>query len=140
MGVTESVRSGWVALSELPGSARPGQRPCRDECGVGAHLTTQKPHPLARDRVPAGRAPCVGVCYRACLIALLLTGQRGPGTISGKKLLVSNYRHMLGGALGASAVSGQLSRRIKEPAMLIGLIIVIALVLTFMMLRRHRRL
>jgi hypothetical protein len=47
---------------------------------------------------------------------------------------------MLGGALGASAVSGQLSRRIKEPAMLIGLIIVIALVLTFMMLRRHRRL
>jgi uncharacterized membrane protein YfcA len=43
------------------------------------------------------------------------------------------------GALGASAVGGQLAQAIKEPAMFIGLVIVIAVFAAYMMLRRRRR-
>ena len=69
-----------------------------------------------------------------------LRGQSGPGAVSGRKLLVSNYRYSVRAALGASAVGGQLAPGpLKELAMFIGLVIVIAVFATYMMLRRRRR-
>jgi hypothetical protein len=71
----------------------------------------------------------------ACVVSL------AQAAVSGRKLLVSNYRYSFKSSTGSSrlrrpASSGQS----KEPAMFIGLVIVIAVFAAYMMLRSRRRL
>lgn len=70
----------------------------------------------------------------ACVVSL------AQAAVSGRKLLVSNYRYSLRAALGSNRLRRPASsEQLEEPAMFIGLVIVIAVFAAYMMLRRRRR-